>query len=1437
MTFNQITRKASLFSFVAFSWALLGMPSGQAAVTDIANAPLFTSSVSNVKSNIMFIFDDSGSMDGEDLPDDVPSNSGKYAQKTYQCNGVAFNPAITYVVPIKADGTYYPNASFTAAKDNGFSTSNTTISLNNNNAYYFRYSGSQPALQYSYDSSSNLITTSTFYRECNSNVYSSPGSSVFTQIDVQTATAAVKQNYANWYTYYRKRLLMMKSSVGLAFATVDSKYRVGFNVISNKSASGSKFLDIKDFDSDQKIAFYSALYGVTADSYTPLRGALSRAGQYFAKKAPGQTVDPVQYSCQKNFTILSTDGYWNTDTESTNSPKYGPYQLDNTTAVGQQDGDAARPMYDGGGVTYKSKTNQLQSQSITAASETVISQLQKQTTTTQFAPTTAHLEKQISQWQATTSYLQSRSRTNNSASWGAWSTAAIPSCTVKTSYPKTECQYGRSSISDVSTCAINVPTINNNTNNANYTITSAISACSYRVQTAYTPVDTCVVNSTPNGSGQTSQCQYGSPSTASSGSYTNTCTVSSSASVSAYSVAVNTSACPTRTALTSGYTDVTSGSCSATTTPDVSGNTTQCQYNPVSTVTAAGTCTATPPSPSSPFTVLTATQCNSAPNILGAWTDATSCTTSSSNNCRYAGWTSSWQTVNSCTKLDPSSSPNYTVGLATDCQVTSNGGSTDSLADVAMYYYKTDLRDSSLSNCTGALNNSVCDNNVAGGGRDIANHQHMTTFTLGLGNSGTLTYDSKYLSQSAGDYFDIVQGTQDWPVPNGKAANIDDLWHAAVDGRGQFFSASEPMALTAGLNSALDAIKAITGAASAAATSSLQPVQGNNDIYVAQFTSAKWVGDVSSYKISPDTGAVSSTATWSAQAKLDVKTPDSRTIYYPQSGALREFSYTNLSATLKANFDNFCSKPGVGATSAPSQCSSLNLQNNTIANVGLNLVDYLRGTQTYSDDLVYRSREHVMGDVINASPLFVGKPAFKYTENGYSSFTSTSTRQSVIYAAANDGMLHAIDQATGNELWAYIPSFVMPNLYKLADSNYANNHIFTVDGSPVMGDIFVTDKWKTILVGGLNSGGRGYYALDITDPAAPKLLWEYSEDDLGLTFGNPVITKKSDGTWVVLFSSGYNNVSPGDGNGHLYMLNANTGALLLKLDTNTTPGTATPAGTTTTPSGLGKINNYVESEINNTAKVVYGGDLLGNVWRFDINSLVLPYLSAMRLAELKVSGKAQPITTRPALAEVTYNGAKYKVLYVGTGEYLGTSDLANTDKQTIYALKDTWSETGLGNVRTATNPAMVVQTASAATSLTQGNIITGTANPVNWTTDMGWYMDFISSGERVSVNPLLVLNSLYVGTNVPKTDACTVGGTSWLYKLDIAKGSAIPGSTESAVAVSLGNVLIMGMTNVQLTTGYVATIVTRSDGTLDTVGGAQPSSTGERRRTSWRMLK
>src|SRR5690606_17195442 len=133
-------------------------------------------------------------------------------------------------------------------------------------------------------------------------------------------------------------------------------------------------------------------------------------------------------------------------------------------------------------------------------------------------------------------------------------------------------------------------------------------------------------------------------------------------------------------------------------------------------------------------------------------------------------------------------------------------------------------------------------------------------------------------------------------------------------------------------------------------------------------------------------------------------------------------------------------------------------------------------------------------------------------------------RQDTLFVAANDGMLHAFNADNGEEMWAYIPRMVMQEMYRLADESYPTNHRYFVDGSPQTGDIYTGTEWRTIVVGGLNSGGRGYYAIDVTDPVKPKGLWEFCHDatlcpvadkDLGLTYGNPVITKRpTDGKWV-----------------------------------------------------------------------------------------------------------------------------------------------------------------------------------------------------------------------------------------------------------------------------------------------------------------------------------
>ena len=567
---------------------------------------------------------------------------------------------------------------------------------------------------------------------------------------------------------------------------------------------------------------------------------------------------------------------------------------------------------------------------------------------------------------------------------------------------------------------------------------------------------------------------------------------------------------------------------------------------------------------------------------------------------------------------------------------------------------------------------------------------------------------------------------------------------------------------------------------------------------------------------------------------------------------MRQFTYANLSADgLAGNFDNACSK-----SPALTQCATSGFDTAT-ANLGSNLVSYLRG----GSNAVYRTRfagdtdipGGILGDVIGGAPVYVRNPSFSYTENDYAGFVATinatnagAGRTGVAYVASNDGMLHAFNGSTGAEKWAYVPTMVMDRMYRLADADYENRHEFFVNGAPVVGDIYVPGSpgsWKTILVGGLGGGGRGYYALDITNPENPIALWEFSNDtlggdnNLGLTFGNPVITKRADGTWVVAFTSGYNNVSPGDGNGRLFVVNANTGQRIMSVQTFTSGSTA--AGTTTTPSGLAKINAWIDSPIDNTARRFYGGDVLGNLWRFDIDNLVAPNQAALRLAYFSEGGFAQPITTQPSLAEVNYSGSRYPVVYVGTGKYVGTSDLGYTRTQTMYAVKDSLTDTPLGDVRASS--AMVAQTLSEASQNAPRSV---TNLPVNWASGNGWRVDLLSPGERVNVDMQILFNTLTFASNIPSVDVCTIGGSSFLYQLDIGTGSIPSGASTTVAGRYLGGSLVVGISWVTLQgadgtrgTGDTVTITVDNRGVPTPTVVPQPAPpAGTGRRTSWREL-
>ncbi|MCG7372585.1 pilus assembly protein PilY [Pseudomonas luteola] len=791
----------------------------------------------------------------------------------------------------------------------------------------------------------------------------------------------------------------------------------------------------------------------------------------------------------------------------------------------------------------------------------------------------------------------------------------------------------------------------------------------------------------------------------------------------------------------------------------------------------------------------------------------------------------------------------------------------NTLADLAFKYWATDAQPNISNKLSPYIRESNNDAKAQywNPKNDPANWQHLVNYTLGLGLSESLTNPKWDGDTYSGGYSGLLAGNLQWPAASSDSDNnVYDLWHTAINSRGEFFSVESPDALVTAMQNIVSRISEAETASAGQALSS--PFQESNSTslytYTPSFSSQDWSGDL----IKSSRSNTTSSKVWSAQALLNTTyglgniNYAKRKVYIASpsnTNKLQDFSWGNLSSA---------------------QQTSLNMTLSGKDSNGQLRVNYLRGDRTYESPTKapsFRVRKHILGDIINSTPVLVGAPsgstalmnATVVNSDGSASASYTAyktkwaSRAARIYVGANDGMLHAFDDS-GNEQFAFIPSAVIGNLYKLSDPSYNNSaHQYYVDGSPTASDVYFDGAWHTVLVGSLRGGGRSLFALDITDPNNPVLLWEKSSSDidyadLGFTYSKPQIARLHDGNWAVIVANGYNSVND---KAVLYLMNIKDGSKLAALTasgSNATNGLSSPF--------VADVNGDL------IADYVYAGDLQGNMWRFDLIG-AQGLLGTATASDFKVAfGNAplfkatagtyatgatnltQPITASPYL--VKHPSGTGHIVIFGTGKYIEDIDSsANATKaMSIYGIWDRQTSGVASSTPTVSRSNLQAQNFSQSVKITyisaSGDSVESQAstlsnNTVKWydpTTNKtglyGYYIDFPLTGEMVVNRPSLAGGTAIVTSLVPNADPCSQGVTTWLNTFDPYTGGA-SNTLELGTSTKYSRIFLEGLISGP-STSTLGTLINISGTTTDDSGVKKSVSLTSKnnRRQSWRSI-
>lgn len=713
----------------------------------------------------------------------------------------------------------------------------------------------------------------------------------------------------------------------------------------------------------------------------------------------------------------------------------------------------------------------------------------------------------------------------------------------------------------------------------------------------------------------------------------------------------------------------------------------------------------------------------------------------------------------------------------------------NTLADVAYRYWSTDLR-------------TAMDNNVLTSTADPADWQHMVTFGVSIGLQGTLNPENP--------------APATWPNPTTSTEDgrrIDDLWHAALNGRGKFVVANNSDKFATALINALATIDSRSASGSNIASSSTK-TDTTTLTFVAGFTSSSWIGDLIASPFNSALTGVSNTPDWIL----------SQTFGAGQANAnFKDRTVLTMMGGTASLFDNNMA----GAASFAARTGQAD------AAIAADNIAYLRGDQSKETGQTagtLRKRTTPIGDIVNSSPAYV---------------EDTKT----VYIGANDGMLHAMDadsshtSTRGRVLFSYVPKGIdYTAMASLSATAY--DHRYFVDGQIDVISQANQGNGKNILVGALGRGGRGVFALDVTSPTAmdpSNVLWDETvsgaaandtiEPGMGFVLGRVLIRKGNGGKTYAFVPNGIDSPN-GSATLFVYELNANGGI-------------ASTTRLVADNSGGNGLMSLGMADLNGDSRVdtVYGGDLKGNVWRWDFSGATLPSAPVKLFQAMDSANRPQPITGGLGVGR---DASGNIFVGFGTGRFISSSDMpgvATQYTQSLYGIKDQASTiAGRASLQARTIP----YTGTTSTGATARGFENYSVLP---TGRLGWYID-LTVPERVISSPTIYGTAMYVSSVIPPTgsDCNSSVGSGFLNAINLFTGTSPEsggyftdtGPVGDGVLGSVG--ITGGMPTEANVTNALATVGTGAFTTEDGGDGnteseeINPPAGGRPARVNWREL-